>query len=93
MNLIETLLLINSVLIVICFAAIGMCICTFIWMILETRLPGRRIFGMNCDMCLGKFRENGKPFLRCYIKKPILKLMIKYGLVTKVLNQPPSNNP
>jgi hypothetical protein len=92
-NLLETLIIINSILIAICFIGIGLCIYTFIMMVLETRLPGRRLFGMNCDGCTGKFRGNGKPLYRCYIKKPLIKLLIRYGLITKVLNQPPSNNP
>jgi hypothetical protein len=47
----------------------------------ETRLPGKRIFGFNCDMCDGKFRKNGKPLFRCYVKKPLLTKLIEWRLI------------
>jgi hypothetical protein len=46
---------------------------------------GKRMFGFNCDMCEGKYR-NGKPLYRCGFKKPILNKLIQMGIVK-------SNNP
>ena len=50
-------------------------------LIRETRLPGTRIFGFNCDMCDGKFRVNGKPLFRCYVKKPLLMKLIEWRII------------
>lgn len=68
--------------------AILVCAYTVRNLILETRIPGRRIFGLNCDGCKGKFRKNGKPLFRCYIKIPVVKFMIRRGIITRCLPPP-----
>jgi hypothetical protein len=72
--------------------ALILCVYTLRNLILETRLPGRRIFGLNCDGCVGKFRKNGQPLFRCYIKKPIVKFLIRSGIISQCLNLQPSND-
>jgi len=62
-------------------ASIFICIYTFRELIRETRLPGKRLFGFNCDDCTGKYRANGKPYFRCYLKKPILTWLLKSKLL------------
>jgi hypothetical protein len=77
--------------ILVIFALI-VCVYTLRNLVRETRLPGKRLFGMNCDGCRGKFRKNGKPLLRCYIKKPLVKFMIRTGIIQECLNLTPPNN-
>jgi hypothetical protein len=48
---------------------------------------GKRMFGFNCDSCIGKFR-NGKPLYRCGFKKPILTKLIQWGLTKPFINSP-----
>ena len=75
-----TLLYISFVILVV-FVSLAIFYMLLTILILETRLPGKRIFGFNCDMCDGKFRTNGKPLFRCYIKKPLLMKLIEWRII------------
>jgi hypothetical protein len=46
----------------------------------QTRLPGGRYFGFNCDGCKGKRDKRGRYLLRCYIKPVIVDFMLHVGI-------------
>jgi hypothetical protein len=43
----------------------------------QTRRPGGRYFGFNCDGCDRKTDRNGHFLLRCHIKPPIVEFLIR----------------
>lgn len=49
----------------------------------QTRLPGGRIFGLNCDMCEGKRDKRGKFLWRCHIKPHIVDLLIQLEIIER----------
>jgi len=48
----------------------------------NSREPGKRYFGFNCEACRGKYRNDGTIYYRCIIKKPIVTYLLKKGLIT-----------
>ena len=71
----------TSFVILVVFVSLAIFYMLLTILILETRLPGKRIFGFNCDMCDGKFRANGKPLFRCCVKKPVLMKLIEWRII------------
>jgi hypothetical protein len=47
----------------------------------QTRLPGGRIFGLNCDRCEGKRDKKGRYLWRCYIKPHIVDILIQCQII------------
>jgi hypothetical protein len=49
----------------------------------QTRLPGGRYFGFNCDGCNGKRDNQGQYLLRCKIKPKIVDFLLWSGLIKR----------
>jgi len=77
--MINPLIFLGIVVLVLIFATI-LFVMSLRDVVKQTRLEGKRYFGLNCDSCSGKQNSKGKPLIRCMIKPHILKVIKKWGI-------------